>query len=86
MDQILQKLEYAFPGADIELKNTSSMHVGHNAKGMHLKTIISYRGFKGKSLIEQHRMVQKALEHLGLCSNKPFRSHITTFRIKKICK
>ncbi|HJN69092.1 MAG: BolA family protein [Candidatus Neomarinimicrobiota bacterium] len=62
MDQIIQKLKQAFPGADIELKNTSSMHVGHNAKGMHLKTIINYRGFKGKSLIEQHRMVQKALE------------------------
>ena len=62
MDQILQKLKQAFPGANIELKNTSSMHVGHNAKGMHLKTIISYKGFKGKSLIEQHRMVQKALE------------------------
>ncbi len=62
MDQILQKLKQAFPGANIKLKNTSSMHVGHNAKGMHLKTIINYRGFKGKSLIEQHRMVQKALE------------------------
>ena len=62
MDQIIQKLKQAFPGADIELKNTSSMRVGHNAKGMHLKTIINYRGFKGKSLIEQHRMVQKALE------------------------
>ena len=61
MDQILQKLKQAFPGANIKLKNTSSMHVGHNAKGMHLKTIISYRGFKGKSLIEQHKMVQKAL-------------------------
>ncbi|MDP6143609.1 MAG: BolA/IbaG family iron-sulfur metabolism protein [Candidatus Marinimicrobia bacterium] len=23
---------------------------------------MNYRGFKGKSLIEQHRMVQKALE------------------------
>ena len=62
MDQILQKLKQAFPGANIKLKNTSSMHVGHNAKGMHLKTKISYSGFKGKSLIEQHRMVQKALE------------------------
>jgi stress-induced morphogen len=63
MDQILQKLKQAFPGANIKLKNTSSMHVGHNAKGMHLKTKISYSGFKGKSLIEQHRMVQKALEN-----------------------
>ena len=62
MDQILQKLKDAFPDADIELTNTSSMHQGHNAKGMHLKTIIQYKGFQGKSLIEQHRMVQKVLE------------------------
>ena len=62
MDQILRKLKQAFPGADIKLKNTSSMHVGHNAKGMHLKTTICYSGFKGKNLIEQHQMVQKALE------------------------
>ena len=62
MDQILQKLEYAFPGADIELKTTSSNHVGQNAKEKHMKTLMSKRGCKGKSLIEQHRMVQNALE------------------------
>ena len=62
MDQILQKLKDAFPGAKIELSNTSSMHQSHNAKGMHLKTVIQYEGFNGKSLLEQHRMVQKTLE------------------------
>ena len=29
---------------------------------MHLKTTIVYDGFKGKSTIEQHRMVHQALK------------------------
>ncbi|MBW2985697.1 BolA family transcriptional regulator, partial [Candidatus Woesearchaeota archaeon] len=34
--------------------------------GLHLKTIIEFQGFKKKTLIEQHNMVQKALkEELG---------------------
>ena len=40
IDEIKQKLMDAFPGAEIELINTSSMHVGHNARGYHLKTEI----------------------------------------------
>ena len=62
IDEIHQKLLDKFPGADIELHNTSSMHQGHNARGYHLKTIIKYKEFEGKTLIEQHRMVQDALK------------------------
>ena len=62
IQEIQQKLQDAFPGAHIVLENTSSMHVGHNARGHHLKTVITYSGFSGISLIEQHRMVQKVLE------------------------
>ena len=62
IEEIKQKLIDAFPGADIELINTSSMHIGHNARGYHLKTTIKYKGFKGQSLIQQHRLVQDALQ------------------------
>ena len=66
IDEIQQKLLDNFPEAEIELHNTSSMHRGHNARGYHLKTIIKYKEFEGKTLIEQHRMVQEALkEELG---------------------
>ena len=61
-DTIHQKLKESFPGADVTLENTSSQHIGHNARGMHLKTTIIYDGFKGKSTIEQHRMVHQALK------------------------
>ena len=62
IEEIKQKLIDALPGADIELINTSSMHIGHNARGYHLKTTIKYKGFEGLSLIEQHRLVQNALK------------------------
>ena len=62
IEEIKQKLINAFPGSKIELINTSSMHIGHNARGYHLKTEIKYKGFEGLSLIQQHRLVQKALK------------------------
>ena len=65
MEIIKQKLEKAFSGAKVELFSTASQHIGH-ASGLHLKTIIEFDGFNGKTLIEQHNMVQKALkEELG---------------------
>ena len=61
-DDIHKKLTDYFPGADVILENTSSQHVGHNNYGMHLKAIINYSGFQGKSTIDQHKMVHCALK------------------------
>ena len=60
-DKILQKLKDGFPGGNIILENTSSQHIGHNAKGLHLKATIDYIGFKNKSTIDCHRMVHSIL-------------------------
>jgi stress-induced morphogen len=55
-----------FPGGEVTLENTSSQHIGHNARGMHLKTTITFSGFAGKSTLEQHRMVHAILkEEIG---------------------
>ena len=65
-DAILQKLKDNFSGGKVTLENTSSQHIGHNAKGMHLKTSIKYAGFKGKSTLDRHRMVHAILkEEIG---------------------
>ncbi len=65
-DAILQKLKENFPGGNVTLENTSSQHIGHNARGMHLKTTIIFSGFEGKSMVEQHRMVHAILkEEIG---------------------
>ena len=66
IDEIREKLVKAFPKADVELINTSSMHIGHNARGLHLKTTIHYDGFKNKSTLDCHRMVHMVLkEEIG---------------------
>ena len=62
IDDIHNKLKEYFPGAEVTLINTSSQHVGHNSSGMHLKTTIIYKGFEGKSTIDQHKMVHYALK------------------------
>ena len=62
VEEIHEKLKNAFPKGDVALENTSSMHYGHGSSGYHLKTVISYSGFAGLSLIQQHQMVQKVLE------------------------
>ena len=65
IETIKQKLENAFPGAKVELFNTASQHIGHDS-GLHLKTIIEFDGFNGKTLIEQHKMIHEALkEEMG---------------------
>ena len=48
------------------LENTSSQHIGHNARGLHLTTTIQHESFQGKSTLECHRMVHAILkEEIG---------------------
>jgi len=62
VELIKSKLENAFPGAEVDVKNTTSMHQGHGNAGLHLKTKIIFDGFKGIPLIERHRKVHEVLE------------------------
>ena len=62
IELIKTKLENAFPGAQVEVENTTSMHQSHGSAGLHLKTKIIFDGFKGIPLIERHRKVYDALE------------------------
>ena len=62
IDSIKIKLKAAFPGAQIALINTTSMHQGHGSCGLHLKTKIIYKGFKEIPLIERHRMIHEVLK------------------------
>ncbi len=60
--EILETLQDHFSGGEVTLENTSSQHIGHNNSGMHLKTTIHFDGFKGKSTLDRHRMVQSVLK------------------------
>lgn len=55
IEQIKQRIENGLPGAKVELKDP-------RRDGIHLKAIVIYKGFKDKSLVEQHQMVYATLK------------------------
>jgi len=62
LNRIRQKLEAAFPGAKVQIADTSAGHETHNSSGAHLAVVVTYQGFAGKSLVEQHQMVYAVLK------------------------
>ncbi|HLD40262.1 MAG TPA: BolA family protein [Candidatus Nanoarchaeia archaeon] len=62
LNRIKQKLEAAFPRAKVQIADTSAGHETHNSSGAHLAVLIIYKGFAGKSLVEQHQLVYAALK------------------------
>ena len=62
LNLIKQKLESAFPGAKVQIADTSAGHETHNSSGAHLAVLITCKRFAGKSLVEQHQMVYDALK------------------------
>jgi stress-induced morphogen len=52
--EIQQKIEQELPGSKVEVLDPRK-------DGVHLKAIVTYKGFSGKSLLEQHRMVYDTL-------------------------
>ena len=52
--QIYQMLTDAFPGAEITVQDTTGTRD-------HFYVTVLWAGFKGKKLIEQHQLVNKAL-------------------------
>jgi len=55
-EKIKKRLEEVFTGATVIVENPQ-----HD--GEHFDTIITYQGFADKTMVEQHKMVYKALEN-----------------------
>lgn len=49
------KIQTGLPGALVEIQDPMS-------DGVHLKAVIIFNGFEGKTLLEQHRMVYDLLK------------------------
>ena len=62
LNRIRQKLEAAFPGAKVQVADTSAGHETYHSSGAHLAVVVTYKGFAGKSLVEQHQMVYAVLK------------------------
>lgn len=56
LEEIKHKIEESLPGCNAEVLDPR-----HDGK--HLKAIVTFEGFEGKTLIEQHRMVMNALKN-----------------------
>lgn len=61
-DKVKQKIESALSGAKVSVQDTSAGHEEHNSTGAHLSIDITYTGFVGKSILEQHRMINDILK------------------------
>ncbi|MDZ4727075.1 MAG: BolA/IbaG family iron-sulfur metabolism protein [Leptospira sp.] len=55
LPEIQNKIETGLPGAKVEILDPYK-------DGVHIKALVTYQGFAGKSLIEQHRMVYATLK------------------------
>lgn len=66
MDEIKKLLENAFPCCRLEIKDESHKHKGHKEAvahgGGHYFVKIEAPAFKGKTPVEQQRMVYQALQ------------------------
>ena len=54
-EQVKKMLAAAFPGATIDVRDMTGT-------GDHFEIFVSSKSFAGKSLVEQHQLVHKALE------------------------
>ena len=67
VERIRISLEQAFSPEHIDIEDDSAAHAGHagarDGKG-HFNVVIVSHEFNGKSLIQRHRMVYKALSDL----------------------
>ena len=60
-EDIVKKLEGNFPGAKVEVVDTSAGHESHNAL-YNIAVTVVWAGFAEKSLVEQHQMVHDVLK------------------------
>ncbi len=65
-DAIEERLQDAFTPEDLEVGDDSLQHVGHAGaqSGGHYSVLIVAEHFRGRSLLERHRLVYDALSPL----------------------
>lgn len=55
LEEIQKKIQEGLPGAIVEILDPYG-------DGVHIQAIVTYQGFKGKSIVQQHRMVYDTLK------------------------
>lgn len=54
LEEIKNKIQSGLPGSEVEILDPFR-------DGVHIKAIVTYSGFEGKPMIQQHRMVYDTL-------------------------
>ena len=62
IEQVKQKIEQALSGSIVKVFDESADHVEHNPTGAHIKVTVIWKGFEGKTMVEQHQMVYNILK------------------------
>ncbi|TGK04073.1 BolA/IbaG family iron-sulfur metabolism protein [Leptospira langatensis] len=55
VQEIKEKIQTGLPGSEVEILDPYK-------DGVHIKAIVKFSGFSGKSILEQHRMVYATLK------------------------
>jgi len=55
IEEIQKRIEMGLPGSQVEIQDPYR-------DGVHIKAVVTYNGFQGKNLLEQHRMVYATLQ------------------------
>jgi stress-induced morphogen len=55
LEEVKKKIEEGLPGSKVEILDPRK-------DGVHIKAIVIFKGFEGKSLVEQHRMVYNTVK------------------------
>ena len=56
-EQIKEEIERNLEGSNVQVDDTRN-------DGEHFRAIVTWEGFKDKSLVEQHRIVYKAVDNI----------------------
>ncbi|MEI1278270.1 BolA/IbaG family iron-sulfur metabolism protein [Leptospira venezuelensis] len=55
VQEIRERIQSGLPGSEVEIQDPYN-------DGVHIKAIVKFSGFAGKSIVEQHRMVYATLK------------------------
>ena len=61
-EEIKQKIENSLKDSKVRVLDTSQGHEEHNPTGAHIAVEVISKKFEGKSLIEQHQIINNILE------------------------
>ena len=62
--EMRRRLTASFSPVSLEIQDNSADHIGHGASGGHYTVRVVSEAFRGRTLVECHRMVYRALGDL----------------------